>query len=438
MGMPRRSEAHLGSSESIYDDLRYVRVRRGFAGATSSDLAGSLALRRYDSSGAHPLDELVRDFESFVEQALTAIGVHQPNSTAEGVAAESLRAILFDPLKRANSIESIRFDVGGRATRSWDYVRDKENRLLRQLAVDFRRWAEDGESVALSGTTSERASDGATSRASDTTTQLEGGPLRINSSADSEDTPQRQTTEPDAIDIASSPLEPIVTITIELKLDPSELRTKPTARIEGAIADWQLAMIRMGAGGPEPGYEIVFIEDPARYEVFIEGAVEPMEVIDGASTRRRFEEVMIRLYADVSENVVRKSCRIVFRHFSQYIDTVPKFESLISAILGAIWVQREPGSLTTDIVFDSQTSHHVYLPVRYLPTKHDQSGNRVLSLQNLDVYYMVELRRPFLLDIGIPAIIARWLEGVERFDPGESPWEPQRFFEPGNWQIRES
>jgi|GEM_PF-5829061 len=438
MGMPRRSEAHLGSSESIYDDLRCVRARRGFAFATSSDLAGSLALRRYDSSGAHPLDELVRDFESFVEQALTAIGVQQPNSTAEGVAAESLRAILFDPLKRAHSIESIRFDVGGRATRSWDYVRDKENRLLRQLAVDFRRWAEVSEHVANFSASSEQAFDGITPRAPDMSRGLEGGPRRIISPADSEATPRQQTSEPDAVELQSSSEKPIVTISSEMKLDLADLRTIYTARVEGAIADWQLAMIRMGAGGPEPDYEIAFIEDSARHEIFTKGAVEPIEVIDGALMRRRFEEVMIRLYADVSENVVREICRIVFRHLSPYIDTVPKLESLISAILGRIWVQREPGALTTDIVFDSQTSHHVYLPVRYLPTKHDQAGNRVLSLQNLDIYFMVELRHPFLLEIGIPAIIARWLEGVGRSSPGELPWEPQRFFEPGNWQIRVS
>lgn len=137
MGIARRSSAVPGTSQSIYDDLRIVRSRGGFALARPEDLAGTLDLAPFQAVGS-PLDfdQARSELRSFVERWIKLVRESSETHHGPALASESLETLLFSDSK-PRDYASVRLDIGRVAERDADFIRAEENKILVACARAF-------------------------------------------------------------------------------------------------------------------------------------------------------------------------------------------------------------------------------------------------------------------------------------------------------------
>jgi hypothetical protein len=135
MGIAKRSTAQVGTSASIFDDLRIIRSRGGFFRVRPADLRGALGLPNYASLQANAaFDSALADLKRFLRLNLDEIA--SSSGSDQSLPARSLLVLFFNdgtPL----DFGITRDTVGRTFNRSSDDIRKREDNLLLELAKRF-------------------------------------------------------------------------------------------------------------------------------------------------------------------------------------------------------------------------------------------------------------------------------------------------------------
>ena len=420
MGAPVRGRAPLGSSDSVFDDLRFVRFRRGFETANSEDLKGSLALPRYAAEESSSFDQLLFDFWTFTRDWFNELLEASDTGEVDRAAVRSLNTIMFSAADRSRSMLEIRWAVSSDIGKDADTIRGREDQILLRIARAF--FMRSGVDAALLGKHEEfghkRAHGGSgNSDQVEFAVQQDKKPTNeIGAGPTAGSTGRRPNSD-------QSDEQPTVNIVLHLESEDDWLVTRVLPSISGEIELWYLGLIRHQAGAAAPRTMVAFSNE-----------TDPI-------VRTNLETHIISLYGQLIESLVESVC-LIGAQSCAFMNDSEALMKLVSAVIEEPWLNEDPRALEVEIEFvqKSLPRNNLTISSQYIPRLKIDDGEDISfeswpNLNDLNISFLGGLGREFDTDVGIPCLLSMWL-GAYRFDYfNRDALDRQSFLDPDNWRF---
>ena len=420
MGAPVRGRAPLGSSDSVFDDLRFVRFRRGFETANSEDLKGSLALPRYAAEESSSFDQLLFDFWTFTRDWFNELLEASDTGEVDRAAVRSLNTIMFSAADRSRSMLEIRWAVSSDIGKDADTIRGREDQILLRIArAFFKRPGVDA--VALGkheefGHKRAHGGSGSSDQVEFAVQQDKKPTNEIGAGSTAGSTGRRPNSD-------QSDEQPTVNIVLHLESEDDWLVTRVLPSISGEIELWYLGLIRHQAGAAAPRTTVAFSDE-----------TDP-------TVRTNLETRIISLYGQLIESLVESVC-LIGAQSCAFMNDSEALMKLVSAVIEESWLNDDPRALEVEIEFvqKSLPRNNLRISSQYIPRLKIDDGEDIFfeswpNLNDLNISFLGGLGRDFETDVGIPCLLSMWLE-ADRFDYfNRDALDRQNFLDTDNWRV---
>ena len=423
MGAPVRGRAPLGSSDSVFDDLRFVRFRRGFETANSEDLKGSLALPRYAAEESSSFDQLLFDFWTFTRDWFNELLEASDTGEVDRAAVRSLNTIMFSAADRSRSMLEIRWAVSSDIGKDADTIRGREDQILLRIARAF--FMRSGVDAALLGKHEEfghkRAHGGSgNSDQVEFAVQQDKKPTNeVGAGSTAGSTGRRPNSD-------QSDEQPTVNIVLHLESEDDWLVTRVLPSISGEIELWYLGLIRHQAGAAAPRTMVAFSDET------------------DLTIRTNIEIRLISLYRQLIESLVHSVC-LIGAQSCAFMNDSEALMKLVSAVIEEPWLNEDPSALEVEIEFvpKSLPRNNLRISSQYIPRLKIEDGEEISfdswpNLNDLNISFLGGLGPDFIAEMGIPLLLSMWLQVNQVDFFNRDALDRQSFLDPDNWRISQA
>ena len=423
MGAPQRGRAPLGSSDSVFDDLRFVRFRRGFETANAEDLKGSLALPKYVAEDSSSFDQLLFDLWTFTRDWFNELLEAPDTDKLDRGAVRSLNTIMFSAADRPRNMLKIRCDVSKSIKKDADTIRAREDQILLRIARAFfmrcgvdaavlRDHKEIGLPRADGGKGYSDQVEHAVQRTRKPTNQ-------IGAESTSGVTGREATS-------GQSEEQPMVNIVLHLESEDDLRLTRVLPSISGDVELWYLGLIRHQAGAAAPRTTVTFSAET------------------DSTVRTNLETRIVSLYGQLIEPLVQSVC-LIGAQSCAFMNDAQALMKLVSAVIEEPWLNEDPSALEVEIEFvqKSLPGNTLRVSSQYIPRLKIDDSEEISfdswpNLNDLNISFLGGLGRDFDSDVGIPLLLSMWLQLEKNDFFNRDALDRQSFLDSDNWRISQA